>query len=188
MVLEERADARQIHPLHVVDEHDAVGVADGDGGDVPHVAADLNGLVYKSRAGGVNGYLGGLKDGRTHADAHALNHAVLQVKPERLDARAGFNVDYGLVGHAALVDVLGDAADSVAAHLRLRAVGVVHIHLEVGLVGWADADKPVAARAEVPVGHLAGKLGPGRLGQVLLKAVDVHIVVAAALHFSKLHT
>src|SRR5262249_12849230 len=74
------------------------------------------------------------------------------------------------------------AADAVAAHLRLAAVGVVHAHARVGLVGRADEDEAVGADAEMAVADLTAQTGwvvrhrvPG--------AIDVNVIVPATLPF-----
>ena len=60
-------------------------------------------------------------------------------------------VTASLPGQAVVVDVLGHAADAVAAHLRLGAVGVEHPHPRVGPLRGHDQDQAVGADAEMPV-------------------------------------
>ena len=69
-----------------------------------------------------------------------------------------------LAADAMVVDILGHAADAVAAHLRLGAVGVEHPHPGVGHLAGADQNQSVAADAEMPVGHPPGQRRPGRCG------------------------
>ena len=61
-----------------------------------------------------------------------------------------------LGGNAVVVDILGHAADAVAAHLAFAAVGVEHPHPGVGPFRRADQDQAVAADAEVPIADPAG--------------------------------
>ena len=84
-----------------------------------------------------------------------------------------------------VIDVFGDAADSVAAHLGLGAVGVEHSHPGVGFFRGAYQNQAVGTYAGVAVTDDGGKL----LGIVNLlgKAVDIDVIVAEAVHFRKAH-
>ena len=82
---------------------------------------------------------------------------------------------------AAVVDVLGDAADAVAAHLAAAAVGVVHLHAAVGVgrTGGSGSGRRRRCRGggrEPRARRAAGS------GDVALAAVDVDVVVADAVH------
>ena len=57
-------------------------------------------------------------------------------------------------GHAVVVQVLAHAADAVAAHFSLRAVGVEDTHLRIRLVGRRNKDNAVAADTEVRLTEL----------------------------------
>ena len=85
-----------------------------------------------------------------------------------------------------IVDVLGHAADAVAAHFRFAAVGVEHPHPGRGDRRRANQDQPVAAHAKMPI-----RDAPGQLGRVvrqrLMKAIDVNVVVANAVHLGETH-
>ena len=100
--------------------------------------------------------------------------------------RPGLDAQRVVGRQAVVVDELGDAADAVAAHLRLAAVGVEHAHLRVGDLGGADEDEAVAADAEVPVADAPGELG-GVGGRRLADAIDVDVVVADAVHLVESH-
>ena len=92
----------------------------------------------------------------------------------------------GLASQAVVVDVLGDATDAVAAHLRLGAVGIEHLHPGVGRLGGEDEDQAVAADAEVAIAHAAGEFGRvgwGGLGE----AIDVDVVVSGPVHLGEAH-
>ena len=81
---------------------------------------------------------------------------------EREDAAAGLDRQLLLGGDAVVVDVLGDAADAVAAHLAFGAVGVEHPHPGIGPLGGHDQDQAVAADAEVAVADGARQRARGR--------------------------
>ena len=102
------------------------------------------------------------------------------------DAPAGLDGDLGAAGDAVVVDVLGDAADAVAAHLAFGAVGVEHAHAGVGPFGGGDQDQAVGADAEVAVADGAGE-GGQVAGGGLVEEVDVDVVVAEAVHLGESH-
>src|SRR4029079_4870022 len=92
-----------------------------------------------------------------NADAHRL--AALRLDFKRENTSPGLDGQRRLRGNAVIVDVLGDATDAVAAHLRLAAVRVEHAHAGVGALRRADENQPVAADAEVPVADDLAQLG-----------------------------
>ncbi len=85
-----------------------------------------------------------------------------------------------------IVEVLGHATDTVAAHLRLGSVGIEHPHASVGLRALADQDQAIAADAQVPVGDFPGQ-HIGLRGNRFAEAIDVYVIVARALHFGEVH-
>src|SRR5439155_25556809 len=95
--------------------------------------------------------LGRLQDRLAHVHADALYLALFDLQVKRQDAAARFDRQPRLGGDAVVVDVLGHAADAVAAHLRFAAVGVEHAHAGVGALRRADEDQAVAADAEMAV-------------------------------------
>ena len=85
---------------------------------------------------------------------------------------------------AVVVQVLGHAADGVAAHAAGAAVAVEDAHFRVGHVAVLDEHDAVAADAAVARAERdAQRLGAG---DVPVKVLDVDIVVAGGLHFRKL--
>src|SRR5690242_18494543 len=85
-----------------------------------------------------------------------------------------------------IVNIFGHAANAVAAHLRLAAIGVVHAHTRVGLVGRTDKDQAIAADAEMAVADSATE--SGRIVRHRIpEAIDVDVIVPAALHFREAH-
>src|SRR5262249_40279617 len=112
--------------------------------------------------------------------------AVLDFRLQDQDAAAGLERDAVLAGVAMVVEELGDTADAVAAHLGLAAVGVVHAHARVGLLGRADENEPVGADAEMPVADDAAQRGRV-LGRRLADAIHVDVVVARAVHLGESH-
>jgi hypothetical protein len=69
--------------------------------------------------------------------------------------------------------------------LCLTAVGIEHPHAEVGLGGGQNQDETIGANAKVPIAyhpcHDCGVL------KVLLKAIDVYVIIAQAVHFGEVH-
>ena len=115
-----------------------------------------------------------------------MNSAVTHFQVKRQHPAAGFQGDCWFANDAAVVDVSGDAADAVAAHLGLAAVGVEDPHPRVGFLRWTDQDQPVSPDAEMPIADRSAerrRIARRRSAE----AIDVDIVVAAALHFGETH-
>jgi len=126
------------------------------------------------------GMRGPLEDRDSHVHRGAA-HAARRVECDGQGPDAVVGVDaHRIVGEAAVVDVLGDAADAVAAHLPAAAVGVVHLHATIGVGGRADQDQAVRPDAVVAPGH--GARDVRRVGQIVLATIDVDVVVADAVH------
>ena len=190
-MLELGAEARKIEVVHIVlvKEDDAVGVAHRDAGHV----IDL--FVYDERgvddgtARHVDRDLCRLEDRRAHIDASRLHFAVPDVQLERFYAGKRVDGNGGApADHAVVIQILADAADAVAAHFTLRAVGVEDAHLRIRPVGRGNEDNAVATDAEMRFGKRDGQLFGVR--DLLVEAVDIDVIVAAAVHFSErqLHT
>ena len=105
---------------------------------------------------------------------------------QREDAGAGLDVEAAALrpDEAPLDGVLRQAADAVAAHLGLGAVGVEDAHSYRCLVGRQDEQDAVGADAEVTVAH-----GDGESRPVALVALrfDEDEVVAGAVHLYEAH-
>ncbi len=84
---------------------------------------------------------------------------------------------------AAVVDILCNAADTVAAHHALTAVEVIHAHSRVGYIGRTNVDDAVAADAGVAVGKIDCELGI--ILNIILEAVNIHVIICTAVHFGK---
>ena len=140
--------------------------------------------------GRIQGYgdVGGGETGRAHTDAGAADHAAAGVVgDDGADAGHSVHGDLGGVGgdDAPFNGVFGEAADAVAAHCALGAVGVEHPHFEVGDVGVHNQDEAVAAHAEVAVADGAGEGAP--VARRHCAGVHIDIVVAGAVHFGEFH-
>ena len=102
------------------------------------------------------------------------------------DTPTCFDFQFGLLGDASIVDVLGDASNRIAAHLRFAAVGIEHSHACIGHRGGTDQHQPIAAYSLVTVAHRHGRGGNIRRNR-LGKAIDVDIVIASSVHLGELH-
>ncbi len=182
IVLKRGADALQIEAVDVVDEKDAMGIAHGDAGNGVLPAAHRQGAADDGVGLAHDGNVARGQDGPAHVDGDGDDDAVFDAEIERLDPAEGLEGDTGLVGQAAVINELAHTAGSVAAHLALAAVGVEHPHTEVRDLGGQDEDESVAADPEPLVADPAGE----RL-RILsgLKAVDVNVIVADAVHLGK---
>ncbi len=87
------------------------------------------------------------------------------------------------VYHAVVIQVFADAADAVSAHPALRTVRVENPHLRVCPVGWRYQDDTIATDAEMRLAQPDGKRL--RIGYSLVEAVEINIMIAAAVHFGK---
>ena len=84
-----------------------------------------------------------------------------------------------------VIDIFGNAADTVSAHGTLRAVQIVHIHLAVRDLRRADQDQAVGTDAKVAVADKFRHCG--RIFDSLLKTVYIYIIVSNAVHFREFH-
>ena len=86
-----------------------------------------------------------------------------------------------------VVHVFCHAPQPVAAHLRFGTIGVEHSHAGIGArVRRTNQNQSIAADAEMPVGNALGQ-GRGVGGDRVGKTIDIHVVVADAVHFGKSH-
>jgi hypothetical protein len=85
-----------------------------------------------------------------------------------------------------IVNVLGYTADSIATHLPFAAIRIEHAHASVSPFRGADEDQAIRTNTEVPVANLDRQLIRINF-QWLSDAVDVHIIVADAVHLGELH-
>ena len=124
--------------------------------------------------------------GCAHVDGDALHHAIANVEDKRLDARICKQSYLCLCCKGSLVEIFPDTPRGIAAHHRLRAVGIENTHTVVGL--WdgrrANQHQSVAADALVAVTPKDGCLNG--IGDGVLHGINVDIVVAAAVHLGEM--
>ena len=185
MVFKRRADAREIQRHGIIHVSNAVRIAGVHGRDDPCFSEHIDRLLEESLPRCRDRDLLRPKLRTAHAHAHSLDRAVGHIQPERLDAGACLDRELGLIRQAAVMDIFAHAADGVAAHLGARAVGIVHFHAKIRDLRRADQHEPVAADAEMAIRQPDCRTR--RIGHSLGEAVDIDIVIAAALHFCKLH-
>ena len=179
------ADPREVETVDILgQEDDAVRIAHGDTGDV------INPFIHHKRraddriAFEISRYNARQENGGAHIHADGLHPAVLNVEFEPFDAGKRIDRDRRpSVYHVVVVQVFADAADAVSAHPALRAVRVENPHLRVRPVGWRYQDDTVAADAEMRLAQPDGKRL--RIGYGLVEAVEINIMIAAAVHFGK---
>ncbi len=105
-------------------------------------------------------------------------------KPRPDDAGERFHLQLFFLRETAVFDILGKAADAVAAHLDLAAVGVVDLHLEVGALRWMNRQQLVGADAEAPVAEFFGERA--QVARRAGAAIDENKIVAATVHLGKM--
>src|SRR6185312_13804954 len=105
---------------------------------------------------------------------------------EREYAITGFDGQRRFADKAVIVDIFRHTANAIAAHFRLAAVGVIHAHARVGLVGGTYKDESIGTDAEMAVAD-----GPAEAGRIVRhgvrEAIDIDVIVAAPLHFGETH-
>ena len=181
----------QSSSVSCVDKCHAMRIAHRDARHRNGSAADFQGDIDDGavRPAGIAGQGGGDSLGRqdrlAHIDAHPPDHAVADFQFDRQHAAAGLDPQRRILAQPVVVDVLGDAADAVAAHFRLGAVGVEHPHPGVGPLAGTNEDQAVAADAEMAVGDSPRQFG-GLLGHRFGEAIDVDVVVARPLHLREI--
>src|SRR5439155_20297864 len=84
------------------------------------------------------------------------------------------------------INIFGNAAQAVAAHLRLATVGVEHAHAGVGFLGRTNQDQTIGADSEMTVAHCPPQFG--RIGgHGVPETIKVEVVVSGALHVGEAH-
>ena len=128
---------------------------------------------------GIDGNLSPVKNRLAHVDFDQLAD---NLRPDNAGERLHFEL--ALLRDAVIVNVFGEAADAVAAHLDLTAVGVVDLHLEVGDFRRMHRQQLIGADAEAAVAEL---LGDGfQMIDVFLQAIEKNEIVARAVHLGEL--
>ena len=121
----------------------------------------MGGLPGKSVGIRSGSRIGGPMSTRTRRTLPADNLEV-----ERENSPAGLDRHLLLAGQTMIVQILGDTADPVAAHLAFGAVGVEHPHPGIGSFRGHDQDQAVAADSEMAIADrhrpaAAGSTGGG---------------------------
>ena len=131
-------------------------------------------------------YAGRFECGRAHVHGDALNGAICaRFHIQRQDSRQRLHPQASLLTQAGVVEKLAQAAQAIAAHLRLAAVAVQYAHAGVCLPGGQGQDQPIRAYAEMAVAQ-AGSQSAG-LRDLPGEAIQHDKVVADAVHLGKLH-
>ena len=95
------------------------------------------------------------------------------------------DLDGGLLRHPTVIDILGQATNAVATHLRLTTVCVEHAHAKIGMGRGQDQDQAIRANTKVSVTDRPRHLR--RMVDLLLEAIDIDIVIPYAVHFGEFH-
>ena len=109
------------------------------------------------------------------------------MQTEHLYPREGKQANLGLVGHTALVKVLTNTATGITAHHGLATVGIKNAHgkISLGHGRLADEHQSVGTDALVAVTPLDG--GRLRVGDIVLRGVNVDVVVTTAVHLGEMY-
>jgi hypothetical protein len=87
---------------------------------------------------------------------------------------------------AMVMHILGDAAQGVPAHFGTASVRIVHDHFRIESFCRTDDHKAIGANAEMAVADLGGQCWLV-LWFRLVETIDIHIIVAGAVHLGKPH-
>ena len=83
-----------------------------------------------------------------------------------------------------IVDIPGEAADAVATHLHLAAVGVVDLHFEIGDCRRMHREQLIRADAKAAVAKLFGH--GFKILDVVFQTIKENEIVAGTMHLGKL--
>ena len=139
-----------------LDEDDGVRVPHRDGGEPELAVARPDRLAQRALAAGRRKRdLAAGQARAPHLLGDVAHRAAGDVQRARQHAGAGLDVQRRAAqGRVGLVQHLGHAAQAVAAHLGLAAVGVEHAHARVAAGAGQDRQHAVRAHAEVAVADL----------------------------------
>ena len=182
VVLKGRTDLFQLQAVHILHHGHTVGVAHTDAGHMPRFAVHGQFFVHKRFFAHVHSRQAG-RHGTVSAHLHLPQARTLV--GDGLQAAEGIN-GKGLFGNAVGVQPFSHAADAVATHPALAAVCVEDAHHAVRTrrLRSADADDAVRTNGKMPPGQFFGK-GCNVLRHTAFAAVQIDIIVSAALHFGK---
>ena len=182
MMLKGRADLLQPQGIHIRHNGHTVGVAHIDAGDPPEVIVHFQWDIHQRCTSHVHS---GQVGGQSAVGPHLHLPQSLAPAGDGLEAAEGINGQLLLL-HTVGVQPLGHAADAVAAHPALAAVGVEDAHhgIRPGGARCADADDAVCPDGKMPPGQLFRK-GRDVLRHTGCAAVQIDVIVGAALHFGK---
>ena len=145
-------------------EDHAVRVAHRDAGDAARSSPATSSGWSMTRPSLATGMRGPSRTGTPMSTVAASTRPPASSASVNVFTPSSVSMRIGLASRAAVVDVLGDAADAVAAHLAAAAVGVVHLHPAVGGGRRAHQDQAVGADPVMPARHRARQAR--RIGEV----------------------
>ena len=120
----------------------------------------------------------------SHIDRRLRHFPVTDLHADRLDSSQRLDSHGGFVCQAVVIDIFGDTADPVAAHLTFGAVHIVHGHTEIRLFRRADKDQAVTADPEMITAHVDRHRLRVRNGG--FRTIHIDIIIAATVHFGKI--
>ena len=178
VMLEARPELFEIERVDVVKIKHTVRIAHRNTGDFVHLAVNGQWPILNLTVG-VHRNFSPVEDRLAHVDFHQFTD-----DPRPDDTGAGFHFKRSLGRDAVIVDVFGEAADAVAAHLHLAAVGVINLHLEIGDFRRMHRQQLIGADAEAAIAKFfRDKI---EIFNVLFQAIDKHEIVARAVHLGEL--
>src|SRR6266508_2662875 len=185
MMLKAWAPRRDRKGLRVIHEHDTVRITHRDRGDLECSPVDHERFAQHPSWRTLHRNLSPFQAWLTHLHTDLVHDRTARKQLQLQHTRQGLDLDSGVLRHAVVVHILGQATNAVAAHLRLTAVGVEHAHAEIGLGRGKNQNQAIGADAKMSVTDRPRHLC--RMVDLLLEAIHIDVVIPYAVHFGKFH-
>ena len=184
-MLKGRAPLLQVQPVHIRHKDHRMGIPHGYACHRPFPSIHHDAPGKEALSGTQHRDALRREDGLSHVHADRDDGASLHMELQSLFPRQRLYGQFGLVRQPLVIEKFPHTANSVAAHLSLGAICVIHFHPEICSLGGADTDEPIGPHAKVAVRH-----APRQSRQVsgtALRAVQIDVIVPQAVHFGEFH-
>jgi len=200
VMFNQRPKHRQVNHIQILAEKHRMRIAHRHTRHRPFLPADPQGQI--DRFFGIDGRRNfrRLQNGLAHIHADSADVVFLvQFQTHCQNTPSGFHTKHRrkrlLPGYrkfmvsgmrpVCFIKIFGQAADAVAAHLGLGAVGVEHPHFYIRRLRRANQNQTVRADPKMAIAHPHRQ--PAGVFNSLLEAIDINIIIAQPLHFNKFH-
>ena len=174
------------HRMRIAHRH--AGHVKGSVKHLKRLRYDISRLLIGPEYADIGRHLSAVQYRLTHIDGDLDSLTVLRLNRDIFDPAEALYSELRPVRHMMVVYILRHTSYAVAAHLRARAVRIVHLHLKIGYLRRIDEYQSVRAYAEMPLRQAYRQLRLCLLIYIIAKAVDIYIVIAAAVHLGKFNS